>query len=125
MLATLSIAQRYNGAFTCQQIRDLVKAKGHYLMAGMSPQHPTVVNLRQQRDAYIEKVGLPTYLSQMLDDIAQVPIGKCILGWEDGRVMEFAGQAAPVQRHIRQYFARDLPFVVEANWCGRVEAKFL
>lgn len=126
MLATLRIAQRYNGAvFTCQQVRDLVKARGHYLMAGISPQHPTVFDLRQQRDAYIEKVGLSTYLSQMLDNIAQVPVDKCILGWEDGQVMEFAGQAEPVQRHIKRHFAQDLPFVVETNRCGWVEAKFL
>lgn len=122
----LTVKERCNGRLTCQIIRDLIKVRGYYLTLGASPDHPIVVEFRQRRDVYVKEVGLSTYLSQMLGDIAQAPLGKCILGWENGRVEEFAPDLiTPVQHYIRRRFAGDLPFVVEATWNGQVEARFL
>jgi hypothetical protein len=115
-----------NHHFSCQIIRNLIKTRGYYLMLGMSADHPVVVELRKRRDAYIQEVSLSCYLSQMLGNIAQAPLGKCLLGWEDGRIEEFAPDLiTPVQHYIRRRFAGDLPFVVETTWNGQVEARFL
>lgn len=121
-----NVSSQYSAAFSCQQMRDLVRARGHYLMAGMLPDHPVVEGLRQQRDIYIRYVGLAAYLSQMLGEIASCPLSNCMMGWDDGRVLDnFNCPHLSVQRFIRACYSNDLPYVVEANWDGRIIAKFL
>lgn len=123
MLTTLKAVQQYSA---CQVVRDLVKVRGHYLLLGYPPDYPVVVDLRQRRDEYIHQVGLAHYLSQMLGPIATVPLCNCVLGWEDGRVMEFdQNMQSPVQKFIRHCFSNDLPCVIEVTLNGRLEARFL
>jgi hypothetical protein len=121
----LNISLQYSAVFSCQQMRDLVRARGHYLMAGMLPDHPVVAGLKQQRDGYIRCVGLAAYLSQMLGEIASCPVSNCVLGWDDGRILDNFNFPISVQRFIRAHYSNDLPYVVEVNWDGRVVARFL
>lgn len=102
--------------FTCQQMRDVVRARGHYLEAGVGRDNEVVKGLKLARNTYLEEAGLATYLSQMLDRYATEKVRFCVLGWDDGRVLDGAGCTQPgwsVQRFVRTYYHNDLPFVVE------------
>ncbi len=120
--------------FTCQQVRDLVKARGHYLTAGCSAESEVVRGLTESVDGYILRVGFAEYISQMLDQVAKVPVSWCMLGWPDGRVFDGAEAEKPrqpVQHYIRKHCCRhkvyhDLPYVVEARLgVGQVVVRFL
>jgi hypothetical protein len=119
-------------SFTCQQIRDLVKTRGHYLMAGLDPGEAVVVGLTATRDEYLARVGLATYLSQMLDDVATMSMRHCVLGWPDGRVemgnllRPRQDRARPVQKYLREKYHQDLPYAVEVRLgVGHVVVRFL
>ena len=119
-------------SFTCQQIRDLVRTRGHYLMAGCEPGAAVVVELSKARDEYLADVGLGTYLSQMLDDVATISMRHCVLGWPDGRVAmgnllrPVGDRARPVQRYLRRKYGEDLPYAVEVRLgVGQVVVRFL
>ena len=73
--------------------------------------------MESQRREYMERVGLVTYLSQMLGSIATTPVGECVLRWADGRERsDFREQKnRPVQRWIRAMCDGDLPLSVEAG----------
>lgn len=118
--------------FGAKEIRDVLKNKSHCLRAGFPPDHVIIETFNEIRDHYILKVGLPAYLSQMLGDLATVPMQYCTLYSEDGRRIEIhlnGRHNQPVQRFIAKCFGKDnLPFRVEvlrtAN-PNRAEVRFL
>ena len=103
-------------------------------MAGCALEAEVVVGLTQDIDRYILDVGFAEYISQMLDQVAKVPISWCMLGWPDGRVFDGAEaerSTQPVQRYIRKHCCNhkiyhDLPHVVEARLgVGQVVVRYL
>ncbi|NJN97625.1 MAG: hypothetical protein HC875_27875 [Anaerolineales bacterium] len=56
--------------FGTKEIRDVLKSRAHCLRAGFPSNHIIIVTLNEIRNHYILKVGLPTYLSQMLGELA-------------------------------------------------------
>jgi hypothetical protein len=118
--------------FGAKEIRDVLKNKAHCLRAGFPPNHVIIETLNEIRDHYILRVGLPTYLSQMLGDLATVPMQYCNLYSEDGRRIEInlnGGHKQPMQRFIAKWFGKDdLPFKVEVrrgSKPGRTEVRYL
>jgi hypothetical protein len=118
--------------FGTKEIRDVLKSRAHCLRAGFPPQHVIIITLNEIRDHYIIKVGLPTYLSQMLGDVAKAPIRYCTLYDPNDQPLEFdlnRNPAQPLQRFIAQRFQWDeLPFRIEVRKEGdpnRVEVRYL
>ncbi|GAB4540543.1 MAG: hypothetical protein Kow0063_30460 [Anaerolineae bacterium] len=105
--------------FGAREIRDVLKNKAHCLRAGFPPDHIIITTLNEIRDHYLLRVGLPTYLSQMLGDLATAPMRNCSLYTEDCRriVINLNGSHnQPVQRFIaRRFGAKNLPFKVEVR----------
>jgi hypothetical protein len=118
--------------FGAKEIRDVLKNKAHCLRAGFPLDHIIIKTLDEIRDHYIVRVGLPTYLSQMLGELATVPIQYCRLYTEDSQRIEISlngSHKQPVQRFIARWFeADDLPFKVEVRirpGSDRVETRYL
>jgi hypothetical protein len=118
--------------FGAKEIRDVLKSKAHCLRAGFPPDHVIITTFNEIRDHYILRVGLPTYLSQMLGDVATVPMQYCQFYAEDGRPVKIdlnGNHYQPVQRFIAKRFGKDnLPFKVEVHRAsnpGRVEVRYL
>ena len=105
--------------FGAKEIRDVLKNKAHCLRAGFPPDHIIITTFNEIRDHYILRVGLPTYLSQMLGDLATVPMQYCQLYAENCRRIEVnlnGSHNQPVQRFIAKRFGKDnLPFKVEVH----------
>jgi hypothetical protein len=120
------------GIFRAREIRDVLKNKAHCLRAGFSPDHIIITTFDEIRDHYILRVGLPTYLSQMLGELATVPVQYCQFYAEDGRPIEIhlnGSHNQPVQRFIAKCFGKEnLPFKVEIRRnpdSDRMEARYL
>ncbi len=117
--------------FSAREIRDILKSKAHCLQAGFPPDHIIIKTLNEIRDHYISKVGLPTYLSQMLGEWGQVEIRYCTLYGEDSCRLDIHlnNPDQPVQRFIRKHFQWDkLPFKVEVckeGHANRIEVRYL
>jgi hypothetical protein len=118
--------------FGAKEIRDVLKNKAHCLRAGFPLDHVIITTFNEIRDHYILRVGLPTYLSQMLGDLATVPMQYCKLYTEGCRPIEInlnGSHNQPVQRFIAKWFGKDnLPFKVEVRKesnPGRVEVRYL
>lgn len=113
---TFSMEVNYS-VFGAKEIRDVLKSREHCLRAGFPANHVIIVTLNEIRDQYILKVGLPTYLSQMMGEVAKTPVQDCILYDKIGRPIELhltKNQNQPVQRFIVQQFGKDnLPYRVE------------
>lgn len=103
--------------FGAAEIRDVLKSKAHCLRAGFSANHFIIKTLNEIRDNYIQRVGLPTYLSQMLGPVGTVPIEFCTLYNEHGGKigLHLNGNCQqPLQRFIAKHFEwNKLPAVVE------------
>jgi hypothetical protein len=103
--------------FGAKEIRDVLKNKAHCLRAGFPADHIIIRTFNEIRDHYILRVGLPTYLSQMLGELATVPIKHCKLYTEDCRCIKFSldgNHNQSLQRFIAKQFGKnDLPFKVE------------
>jgi hypothetical protein len=118
--------------FGAKEIRDVLKSRAHCLRAGFPPTHIIITTLNEIRDHYLLRVGLPTYLSQMLGDLGKVPIRDCILYDQAGRPITLylnGDYSQPVQRYIAKQFRRNtLPFKVAgrkgAN-SDQVEVRYL
>jgi len=109
-------------------MRDVVRTRGHYLQAGAGADNEIVRGLKLARDTYLDGVGLAHYLSQMLGKCATERMRFCVLGWDDGRVLDGTGCSRPewsVQRFIRTYYHNDLPFAVEVATNNGVKVLFL
>jgi len=118
--------------FGAREIRDILKSKVHCLHAGFSANHVIIKTLNQIRDHYIDKVGLATYLSQMLGPVANAQLQHCILYNENGRQIELhlnGNYKEPLQQFIAKHFASNtLPAMVEVRNtpdCNRVEVRYL
>lgn len=105
--------------FGAKEIRDVLKSRAHCIRAGFPANHIIIATLNEIRDHYIHRVGLPTYLSQMLGDMAKAPIQDCILYDHADQPIQLnlTGQAnQPVQRFIARHFHwNNLPFRIEAR----------
>jgi hypothetical protein len=71
--------------FEAQDVRLVLKNRSQCLRAGFPISHPIIVTFNEIRDEYIKRVGLATYLSQMLGPLAVVPISRCTLYQTDSR----------------------------------------
>jgi hypothetical protein len=97
-------------------IRDILKTRAHLLRAGIPPDFVAVETLTIIIDHYKGRVGLTTYLSQMLGEMANVPVSDCALYWMTGERIATPVSEQPVQRFIKRKFRADtLPFKVVAN----------
>lgn len=118
--------------FGAREIRDVLKNKAHCLRAGFPPDHIIIEAFNEIRNHYLSKVGLPTYLSQMLGRLSTAQMQHCTFYAEDCRRIHVdlgGNHNQPVQRFIAKRFRWDnLPFMVEvcaeAN-TDQVEVRFL
>jgi len=118
--------------FGAKEVRDVLKNKAHCLRAGFPPDHIIITTFDEIRDNYILRVGLRTYLSQMLGEVATVPVQYCKLYTESCRCIELnlnGSHNQPVQRFIAKQFGKNnLPFKIEARkdpHSDRVEVRYL
>jgi len=118
--------------FGAKEVRDVLKNKAHCLRAGFPPNHIIITTFDEIRDNYILRVGLRTYLSQMLGEVATVPMQYCKLYTGSCRCIELnlnGSHNQPVQRFIAKQFGKDkLPFKVEVRkdpHSDRVEVRYL
>ena len=106
-------------AFGAKEIRDIMKSKAHCLRAGFSINHIIINTLNEIRDHYIHRVGLTTYLSQMLGPVGNAPIQDCTLYDENGRRIQLhlnGDYNQAVQRFIAKQFRwNNLPAKVEVR----------
>ena len=105
--------------FKAREIRNIIKSKAHCLRAGFPSDHMIISVFDEIRGDYVKRVGLATYLSQMLGNLASFPIQNCRFFDEGGRPIEIHlrgdGQQ-PVQRFVaRQFGRKNLPFRVDVR----------
>lgn len=102
--------------FQAQEIRNILKSKAHCLQAGFPVDHMIISVFDEIRDDYVRRVGLATYLSQMLGDLANIPVRNCAFFDESGQPIEVhldGNGQQPVQRFVaRQFRRKNLPFGV-------------
>jgi hypothetical protein len=117
--------------FTARDIRDILKSKAHCLRAGFPVDHTIISALDEILDDYVRRVGVATYLSQMLGDLANVPAQNCAFFDESEQPIEFQfngnGQQ-PVQRFIARHFEKKLPFRLDIRRqpdSNRIETRYL
>jgi hypothetical protein len=118
--------------FGAKEVRDVLKSRAHCLRAGFSTHHIIISTLNEIRNHYILKVGLPTYLSQILGEVAKAPIQHCLLYNSDDQLIRLElnyNPTQPLQRFIAQHFQWDeLPYRIEVRKEGdaeRVEVRYL
>jgi hypothetical protein len=104
-------------AFKAQDIRDILKSKAHCLQAGFPVNHSIIVTFEEILDNYVNRVGLRTYLSQMLGNLANIPAHNCAFFDENNRAIDvypYSDGKQPVQKFIaRQFNSKLLPFRVD------------
>ena len=109
--------------FGVKEIRDVLKSKAHCLRAGFPPHHQIINTLNEIKAHYIQRVGLPTYLSQMLGDVSTAPVEQCRLYAESGAPIEIflnGSRHQPLLRFIARKFPWDkLPARVEVDLPGK------
>lgn len=100
-----------------REVRDYVKVKAH-LMKLKQPDPLTdllkpvlILCLKIIRNDYVRRVGLPTYLSQMLLSESTELMANCTLIWSGGRRAQGV-DGQQVQKYIAARCAGDLPDIV-------------
>ncbi|GIK38461.1 MAG: hypothetical protein BroJett011_22940 [Chloroflexota bacterium] len=116
--------------FSASQIRDLLKTRAHCLQAGFPITHPLMGALNKLIGEYIARVGLATYLSEMLGPVAMVSMDKCTLYDHTDRPLELdlKNYQQPLQHFIKEKFLLDnLPSKVEVkkDSPGQREVRYL
>jgi len=118
--------------FGAKEIRDVLKSRSHCLRAGFSSKHIIIATLNEIREHYILKVGLPTYLSQMLGELGKAQVQYCTLFDQNDQPIKLDlhnNHTLPLQRYITKRFHWDnLPFKVEVRKerdSDRVEVRYL
>jgi hypothetical protein len=118
--------------FNAREIRNILKSKAHCLQAGFPSDHVIISTFDEIRDDYVKRVGLVTYLSQMLGDLANVSVQDCAFFDESERLIEVnlnGNGQQPVQRFVaRQFGRKNLPFRVDIRRqpdSSRVETRYL
>jgi hypothetical protein len=103
--------------FGAKEVRDVLKSRAHCLRAGFPIHHIIISTLNEIRNHYILKVGLPTYLSQMLGEVAKAPIQHCLLYDTNDQPIKLDlshNPKQPLQRFIAHRFQWDeLPSRIE------------
>lgn len=100
---------------TTADVRDVLKCKAHLLRVGIPPDFVAVETLTVIINHYRERVGLKTYLSQMLGELAETPVSECALYWMNGERIKLTG-SRPLQRFIWRAFPDGiLPFMVKVG----------
>ena len=118
--------------FRAKEIRDILRSKAHCLHAGFSPDDIIIITLNEIRDDYIRRVGLTTYLSQMLGNLSIVEMQYCTLYQENGQPVKIhlnGRYNQSVQRFIAKNFRpNQLPFKIEIRKTSspkRVDFRYL
>ena len=118
--------------FKAREIRNILKSKAHCLRAGFPSDHMILSVLDEIRDDYVKRVGLATYLSQMLGDLANVAVRNCAFFDESEQPIEVhlnGNEQQPVQRFVAGQFGRkNLPFRVDIRRqpdSSRIETRYL
>jgi hypothetical protein len=118
--------------FRAQEVRNILRSKAHCLRAGFPLDHMIISVFHEILDDYKERVGLATYLSQMLGDLANIPVQNCAFFDESEHPIEVhlnSNGQQPVQRFIAQQFGRkNLPFRVDVRRqldSSRIETRYL
>lgn len=118
--------------FGAKEIRDVLKSKAHCLHAGFPANHVIIQTLNEIRKHYIIRVGLPTYLSQMLGRAGQAQMQYCVMYDENHRQLKIhlnGNRNQSVQRFIARHFPiHKLPFKLEVrneSDSDRVEVRYL
>jgi hypothetical protein len=118
--------------FKAREIRNILKSKAHCLRAGFPSDHVIISVFDEILDDYVKRVGLATYLSQMLGDLANVPVQNCAFFDEREQPIEVplnGNGRQPVQRFaVRQFGRKDLPFRVDIRrqlGSSRIETRYL
>ena len=117
--------------FKTRDIRDILKSKAHCLRAGFPMDHAIISVFDEILDDYTRRVGLATYLSQMLGDLANVPAQNCAFFDESEQPIEFqfnGNGKQPVQRFVAQHFKKKLPFRLDIRRqpdSDRIETRYL
>lgn len=103
--------------FGTKEIRDVLKSRAHCLRAGFPPNHIIITTLNEIRNHYILKVGLPTYLSQMLGELAPAPIQACELYNQHDHPIKLnlnnQTQQSLLRFIVKNFQPNELPFKVE------------
>jgi hypothetical protein len=120
------------GVLTVKEVRDVLKSKAHCLRAGFPADHDIIQTLNEFRDHYAKRVGLPTYLSQMLGEFGKIPVGDCQLYTDSGHQIKLnlnGSHNQPIQRFLAKYFdVETLPFRVEVphkDQTDKAEVRYL
>lgn len=102
---------------TTADVRDVLKTRAHLLRVGVPADFVAVETLTIVIEHYRQKVGVKTYLSQMLGEMAETPLAECALYWMNGERVPVSGDGGqPVQKFIKRRFGGGvLPFKVVAN----------
>jgi len=118
--------------FKAREVRNILKSKAHCLRAGFPSDHMILSVLDEIRDDYVKRVGLATYLSQMLGDLANVAVRNCVFFDESEQPIEVhlnGNEQQPVQRFVARQFGRNnLPFRVDIRRqpdSSRIETRYL
>jgi hypothetical protein len=118
--------------FKAREIRNILKSKANCLRAGFPLDHMIISVFDEILGDYVKRVGLATYLSQMLGDSANVPVQDCAFFDEGERPIEVhpnGNGQQPVQRFVaRQFGRKNLPFRVDIRrqpHPGRIETRYL
>jgi hypothetical protein len=118
--------------FKTQEVRNVLKSKAHCLRAGFPLDHMIFSVFDEILDDYVKRVGLATYLSQMLGSLANVPVQNCTFFDEGGQPIEIhlnGNGHQPVQRFVaRQFERKNLPFRVDIRKppdFNRIEMRYL
>jgi hypothetical protein len=127
-----SIGEVDLSVFKARDIRNILKNKAHCLRAGFPLDHMIISTSDEIRDDYVRRVGLATYLSQMLGDLANVPVQNCAFFDESGQPVEVnlnGNGQQPVQRFVaRQFGQENLPFRIDIRRrpnSSRIETRYL
>jgi hypothetical protein len=111
-------------SLNCQQIRDIVKARGHLLCDGHTLESSLVQGLGFLRDEYRVRVGKESYVSQMLGEMERCAMEMCTLTWPGGRQVIGNRLRRSIQAQrcytwiVENCGCDDLPFMVEAHLCA-------
>lgn len=118
--------------FETREIRTILKSKAHCLRAGFPLDHMIISVFDEIRGDYVKRVGLATYLSQMLGNLANLPVQNCKFFDESGRPMAIhlsGDEQQPVQRFVaRQFGRKNLPFRVDIRKdpnSSQIETRYL
>jgi hypothetical protein len=118
--------------FRAREIRDILKSKAHCLRAGFPSDNMIISIFDEILVGYVKRVGLATYLSQMLGDLANVPVQNCAFFDESEQPVEVhlnGNGQQPVQRFVaRQLGPENLPFRVDIRRqpdSSRIETRYL